>query len=95
MIAVTTASQIEGYQIVVYKGTAQGATLEKLLRNAESLGANAVLNTCFDNALDVDTLFHGFAVVIERIPIPPPYLPGEGAVIFAAPLRTEANGGPK
>lgn len=65
MIAVTTASVIEGHQIVAYKGTAQGATFEDLLRNAENLGANAILNTCYDNALDVDTLFHGAAVVIE------------------------------
>jgi uncharacterized protein YbjQ (UPF0145 family) len=65
MIAVTTASRIDGYEIVAYKGTAQGATFEDLLKSAESLGANAILNTCYDDALDVDTLFHGAAVVIE------------------------------
>jgi hypothetical protein len=25
------------------------------------------LNTCFDNALDIDTLFHGAAVVVKRV----------------------------
>jgi hypothetical protein len=33
----------------------------------EALGANAILNTCYD-ALDVGTLFHGAAVVTEPIP---------------------------
>jgi uncharacterized protein YbjQ (UPF0145 family) len=65
MIAVTTASRIDGCEIVAYKGTAQGATFQDLLKSAESLGANAILNTCYDDALDVDTLFHGAAVVIE------------------------------
>jgi hypothetical protein len=68
MIAVTTASRIDGYEIVAYKGTAQGATFEDLLKSAESLGANAILNTCYDDALDVDTLFHGAAVVIKPRP---------------------------
>lgn len=67
MIAVTTASKIEGYHIAAYKGTAQGEAFDKLLKSADALGANAILNTCFDNALDVDTLFHGAAVVIEPI----------------------------
>ncbi|MGH9451508.1 MAG: hypothetical protein ACRD11_13375 [Terriglobia bacterium] len=35
------------------------------MKNAEALGANAVLNTYFDDSLDVDTFFHGAAVVIE------------------------------
>lgn len=70
MIAVTTASTIESYQVMAYKGIAQGASFEELLRNAESLGANAVLNTCYDDALDIDTLFHGSAVVIEPINVP-------------------------
>lgn len=39
--------------------------LDFLLKSAEALGANAILNTCFDDALDVDTLFHGTAVVIQ------------------------------
>jgi uncharacterized protein YbjQ (UPF0145 family) len=69
MIAVTTASRIGGYYIAAYKGIAQGETFEELLKSAEALGANAIFNTCFDDALDVDTLFHGAAVVIERIPI--------------------------
>lgn len=68
MIVVTTGCWIEGYQIVAYKGTAQGATFDQLLKSAEALGANAILNICYDDALDVDTLFHGAAVVIERIP---------------------------
>ena len=67
MIAVTTETQLEGYQIAGYKGTAQGATFADLLRHAEALGANAILNTCYDDALDVETLFHGAAVVIEPL----------------------------
>jgi uncharacterized protein YbjQ (UPF0145 family) len=67
MMMTTTASRIEGHHIVAYKGTAQGDTFEELLKSAEALGANAILNTCFDDALDVDTLFHGAAVVIEPI----------------------------
>lgn len=69
MIAVT-ASRIEGYHITVYKGTAQGEIFEKLLKSAKLLGADGILNTCYDDALDVDTLFHGAAVVIEPIPAP-------------------------
>ena len=67
MIAVTTETRLEGYQIVAYKGTAQGATFADLLRHAEALEANAILNTCYDDALDVETLFHGAAVVIEPV----------------------------
>jgi uncharacterized protein YbjQ (UPF0145 family) len=67
MMMATTASRIEGYNVVAYKGTAQGETFEKLLKGAETLGANAILNTCYDDALDVDTLFHGAAVIIEPI----------------------------
>jgi uncharacterized protein YbjQ (UPF0145 family) len=67
MIAVTTETRLEGYQIAAYKGTAQGATFADLLRHAEALGANAILNTCYDDALDVETLFHGAAVVIESV----------------------------
>jgi len=67
MIAVTTETRLEGYQIVAYKGTAQGETFADLLRHAEALGANAILNTCYDDALDVETLFHGAAVVIEPV----------------------------
>jgi len=65
MIFATTASLIEGYQIVAYKGTAQGATFEALLHNTEAMGANAVLNICYDNAISPDTVFHGSAFVIE------------------------------
>jgi uncharacterized protein YbjQ (UPF0145 family) len=67
MIAVTTETRLEGYQIAAYKGTAQGATFADLLRHTEALGANAILNTCYDDALDVETLFHGAAVVIEAL----------------------------
>jgi hypothetical protein len=34
MIAVTTGSAIEGYGISQYKGTAQGATFDELVRHA-------------------------------------------------------------
>lgn len=55
MIAVTTAARIEGYEIAAYKGTAQGETFQEPLKNAEAQGANAILNTYYDDALDVDT----------------------------------------
>jgi uncharacterized protein YbjQ (UPF0145 family) len=90
VIAVTTVSSINGYEIVAHKGTAQGETFVELLRNAEGLGANAILNTCFDDALDVDTLFHGAAVVIKRIPAPPPHVPG-GAPVFGSPQAIEGT----
>jgi hypothetical protein len=65
MIAVaTTRTRIDGYCSTAYKGTAQGETSAALLRNAETLGAKAVLNTCFDDALDIETLYYGAAVVI-------------------------------
>jgi uncharacterized protein YbjQ (UPF0145 family) len=84
MIAVTTGCWIEGYQIVAYKGTAQGATFDELLKDAEALGANAILNTCFDDALDVDTLFHGAAVVIEPTPVSLQHLASDTPVSSAA-----------
>ncbi len=71
MILVTTATAIEGYSVAGSKGTAQDATFTELLNSADSLGANTILNTCYDDALDVDTLFHGAAVIIEPIPNPP------------------------
>ena len=95
MIFATTASSIDGYQIVAFKGTAQGATFEELLHNTEILNANAVLNVCYDNALSTDTLFHGSAVVIEPVPIPAYRQPSEGMPAFAAPSHSEANGGTK
>lgn len=49
---------------MAYKGTAQDAILEELLRNAESLGVNAILNACSDGAFDLDTLFDGTAVLM-------------------------------
>ena len=63
----TTETRLEDYQIASYKLTAQGATFPDLVRHGEALGANALLNTCSDHALDVETLFHGAAVVIERV----------------------------
>jgi uncharacterized protein YbjQ (UPF0145 family) len=92
VIFATTASSIEGYQIIGYKGTGQGATFEDLLNNTEALGANAVLNVCYDNAVSVDTLFHGSAVVIKSIPIPAYRRPGEQLPSFIPASRTEANG---
>lgn len=88
MIAVTTASRIEGYQIVAYKGRAQGVTFEELLKSTESLGANAVLNTCFDDAIDVDTLFHGTAVVVEPILVSLQHL-AAGKSVFPAYQSTD------
>ena len=67
MLAVTINSNVEGFRITGYKGTASGATYDELLHHAESMGANAIIGTCYDNALDVETLFHGAAVVIEPI----------------------------
>ncbi|HEV2419980.1 MAG TPA: hypothetical protein VGX94_19460 [Terriglobia bacterium] len=77
MIAVTAAPTLEGYQVVVYKGVARSETFEELQRNAESLGANAILNICYDGALDVDTLFHGAAVVIRPISMSLPHIAEE------------------
>lgn len=66
MILTSTEGQIKGYWITAYKGIVQGQTWDELLRQAKEVGANAVLNTCFDDALDVDALFHGAAVVMRR-----------------------------
>ena len=63
----TPRTDVEGYRIAEYKGIALGETFAALLRNAEDLGANAVLGTCFDDALDVETLYHGAAVVIKPV----------------------------
>jgi len=65
MILVTTAHEFDGYRVVATKGTAQGATFEDMLRHAETLGANAILNADYDNALGPEPLFHGNAVVLE------------------------------
>ncbi len=67
MVAVTINGNVEGFRITGYKGIACGITFDELLRHAESMGANAIVGTCYDNALDVETLFHGAAVVIEPI----------------------------
>ena len=74
MILTSTEAQIPGYATTAYRGIVQGETLDELLHQAETAGANAVLNTCFDAALDVDTLFHGFAVVLKRVHPPRPPL---------------------
>ena len=67
MITSTTQTRLEGYYVTAYKGIAQGETYLALLRDAEALGANAVLNTCFDDALDLETLYHGAAVVVRAL----------------------------
>lgn len=92
MIFATTTSTVEGYQIVGYRGTVQGTTFEDLLNNTEALGANAVLNVCYDNALSTDTLFQGSAVVIEPAPIPEYRRLGEQHSSFIPTPHTEANG---
>ncbi|MGH9449152.1 MAG: hypothetical protein ACRD11_01285 [Terriglobia bacterium] len=66
MILTSTHTRIESYSIIAYKGIVQGETWDELLLNAKEIGANAVLNTCFDDALGVDTLFHGTAAVVRR-----------------------------
>lgn len=71
VVLTSTGARIEGWRITAYKGIVRGETWNELLRHAEEVGANAVLNTRFDNALDVDTLFHGAAVVIEHFPSMP------------------------
>jgi uncharacterized protein YbjQ (UPF0145 family) len=81
MIALAaTRTHLDGYYITAYKGIAQGETFAALLRNAETLGANAVLNTCFDDALDIETLYHGAAVVTEQSGNPQPVL-GAGSAV--------------
>ncbi|HEY6293232.1 MAG TPA: hypothetical protein VI455_16900 [Terriglobia bacterium] len=67
MITSTTQTQLEGYYVTAYKGIAQGETYLALLRDAEALGANALLNTCFDDALDLEMLYHGAAVVVRPL----------------------------
>jgi len=67
MILTSTQARIDGYEITAYKGTVQGETWGELLQNTENIGANAVLKVCYDNALDVDTQFHGVGVVVLPI----------------------------
>ena len=67
MILTSTQARIDGYEITAYKGTVQGGTWGELIRNTEKIGANAVLNVCYDNALDVDIQFHGVGVVVLPI----------------------------
>lgn len=92
MIFATTASSIEGYQIIGYKGAAQGLTFEDLLNSTEALGANAVLNVCYDNAVSTDTLFHGTAVVIEPRPAPAFHSSDEEVLSFAPTTLIDGNG---
>lgn len=92
MIFASTAPSIEGHRIIGYKGTVQAATFEDLLNSTEALGANAVLNICYDNALSADTQFHGSAVVIEPVPIPAYRRPGERLPALTSTSRTQANG---
>jgi uncharacterized protein YbjQ (UPF0145 family) len=92
MIFATTASSIEGYQIVAFKGTAQSATFEGLLSKTEDLGANAVLNVCYDNTLSADTLFHGSAVVVEPVPMPAHHRPGKLPPSSIPASRIQTNG---
>jgi len=93
MIAVTTETRLEGYEIVAYKGTAQGATFADLLRHAEALEANAILNTCYDDALDLETLFHGAAVVIEPVAPRRPAHPVAGDAADKLPVHAAMTGG--
>jgi len=65
VILVTTTSEIDGCRVIATKGTAQGATFDDMLRHAEALGANAIINANYDNALGPEPLFHGNAVVVE------------------------------
>ena len=65
VIMTSTEPRINGYWTSTYKGIVQGQTWGDLLRNAEQIGANAILNTCFDSAIGIDTLFHGSAVVVK------------------------------
>jgi len=67
MVAVTIGINVQGFRITGYKGIACGVTFHELVQHAESIGANAIISTCYDNALDIETLFHGAAVVIEPI----------------------------
>ncbi len=71
VILTSTERRIEGFWNTAYKGIVQGQTWNEFLRRAEEIRANAVLNTHFDGTLEMDTLFHGFAVVLERINSPP------------------------
>jgi len=92
MVAVTTETRLDGYQIAAYKGTAEGATFADLLRHAEALGANAILNCCYDDALDVETLFHGAAVVIEQVPPLRPVQPIAGDATDKLPVQATMTG---
>lgn len=91
MISVTTASRIEGYQMVAYEITAQGASFDDFLKGAEALGANAILNACYDDAIDADTLFHGAAVVIGPIRVTVQHLAG-GTSVFTAHQSAKVTG---
>ncbi len=89
VILTSPEARIEGYAITAYKGIVQGESWNELLRHAEELGANAILNTRFDNALDVDTLFHGTGVVVEplKLPIAPRLSRAKPKIQIAGQLR--------
>lgn len=65
MILVTTRSQLDGYRITATKGSAQGARFEEMLRHAEQLGANAILNATYQRTIGADAMFVGDAVLVE------------------------------
>jgi uncharacterized protein YbjQ (UPF0145 family) len=44
VVRISTELRIEGFWIAAYKGIVQGQTWNEFLRNAEEIGANAVLN---------------------------------------------------
>lgn len=92
MLLTSVGARIEGYSIAAYQGTVRGDTWNELLRRAAEIGANAVLNTCFDDALDVDTLLHGTAVVLRRdYPTRHPRLRPEYGGTRTSPGATDDN----
>ncbi|MGH9396244.1 MAG: hypothetical protein ACRD18_05275 [Terriglobia bacterium] len=76
---------------MAYKGKAQGETFEELLTSAEYLCANAILNRCNDNSIDVGRLFHGAVVVFEPIPVTLHHLAG-ATPVFPADQPAEVTG---
>ncbi|MGH9400706.1 MAG: hypothetical protein ACRD2P_01205 [Terriglobia bacterium] len=66
MIFVTVRLSIDGYRIILYKGTVQRATINDMIRHARHMRANAIFNACYDNALNIDTSHHGTTVAVER-----------------------------
>jgi hypothetical protein len=67
MIAVTTGSAIEGATEL-----ASTRVRHRAQRSTNSFAMpqprrHAVLNACYDDALDIETLYHGSAVVVDPI----------------------------